>query len=290
MQKESIPTIDINKLHDSGQVEVLVRPFAEYLEKHHKNLDHPHRHNFYHLVLFTKGSGNHTIDFTNFILKPFQIYFMIPGQVHSWNFDGEVDGIVVNFTESFFQSFLLKKDYLENFSFFNGVAAHSVIDLSSSIGKEVKMILEKVYSQSEGSRARLDPMRVLLLEMFLLIDQANFPEKVHGVSHLSDTVIGNYQRLIEKNYLTLRLPGEYADLLSITPNHLNALCKAHLGIQAGELIRNRVILEAKRLLINLKMTVSEVAYTLNFNDNSYFVRFFKKHTGTTPEEFRKRNA
>jgi len=62
-----------------------------------------------------------------------------------------------------------------------------------------------------------------------------------------------------------------------------------LDISAGELIRNRVILEAKRLLINLNMTVAEIADSLNFKDNSYFARFFKKYTGSTPEEFRKNN-
>ena len=81
---------------------------------------------------------------------------------------------------------------------------------------------------------------------------------------------------------------EYAELLYITPNHLNALCKDHLGIPAGELIRNRIILEAKRLLINQDLSISEISYVLNFNDNSYFTKFFKKQVGVTPEEFRRK--
>jgi len=56
---------------------------------------------------------------------------------------------------------------------------------------------------------------------------------------------------------------------------------------AGELIRDRIILEAKRLLVNAKMSVSEIAHELNFVDNSYFSRFFKKYAGVTPEVFRK---
>ena len=77
-------------------------------------------------------------------------------------------------------------------------------------------------------------------------------------------------------------------MLFITPNHLNALCKEHWGMQAGEVIRNRIILEAKRLLVNQQTSISEIAYTLNFKDNSYFSKFFKKSVGITPEEFRKR--
>jgi AraC-like DNA-binding protein len=95
--------------------------------------------------------------------------------------------------------------------------------------------------------------------------------------------------LIEKNYTRIKLPKEYAELLYITPNHLNALCNDVLGIPAGEVIRNRVILEAKRMLVNRDMTVQEIADHLNFADNSYFTKFFKKQVSMTPEEFRKKS-
>jgi AraC family transcriptional activator of pobA len=54
-------------------------------------------------------------------------------------------------------------------------------------------------------------------------------------------------------------------------------------------IRDRVLLEAKRLLTNADMTAAEIAYELNFEDNSYFSRFFKKYEGVGPDEFRKRH-
>ena len=84
------------------------------------------------------------------------------------------------------------------------------------------------------------------------------------------------------------MPKDYASLLYITPNHLNALCKELLGESAGELIRKRIILEAKRLLVIKDYSIAEVAYELNFNDNSYFTKFFKKIEGMTPEDFRKK--
>ena len=75
--------------------------------------------------------------------------------------------------------------------------------------------------------------------------------------------------------------------MAVSSNHLNTLCKANQCKQAGELIRNRILLEAKRLLVNLNLNVAEVGYALNFSDNSYFTRFFRKYTGQTPEEFRR---
>ena len=288
MQKEQFPTLDLSALNEAEQVDVQVRPFASYLQQHHKNLDFAHRHTFYHLVCFTQGAGHHTIDFTTFTLKPYQIYFMIPGQVHAWDLVGDVDGYVVNFTESFFQSFLLRADYLENFSFFNGRAADGVIDLPVPLGGEVGAMFEKllILARQQGP-FQLDRMRVLLLDMFMLIDQHTGTKDTETMPPHHYILLKNYQKLIEKNFLTLRRPKEYADLLFVSSNHLNALCKAHVGKQAGELIRNRILLEAKRLLVNLHLSVAEVGYALNFSDNSYFTKFFRKYTGQTPEEFRR---
>ena len=287
MEHESIPTIDLSRLHETGQAEVLVQRFGEYLLQHHKNLDFAHRHSFYHLVLCTRGEGHHTIDFTTFALRPYQIYFMIPGQVHTWDFAGEVEGYVVNFTDSFFQSFLLQADYLERFPFFSGIAAEGVVDLPVPLGQEVGGTFEKLLRlYDDRVPFRLDRLRVLLLDVFMQIGQRAITRETPAMPPHHYTLLKNYQKLIEKNFLTLRRPKEYADLLAVSSNHLNALCKAHLGKQAGELIRNRILLEAKRLLVNLNLNVAEVGYALNFSDNSYFTRFFRKYTGQTPEEFR----
>ena len=125
---QNIPLYDICSLSDINQDDILVSRFAPYLDTH-KNLVATHRHTFYHLVLFTAGAGTHTIDFESFEVKPRQIYFMIPGQVHSWAFKGVTDGYIINFSASFIQSFLLQHGYLDNFSFFSGNLTDAVINL-----------------------------------------------------------------------------------------------------------------------------------------------------------------
>ncbi len=285
---QNIPIIDICTLSEFREEDILISRFSEYLRVH-TNLHLAHRHSFFHLLLFTKGGGSHTIDFSSFSVKPYQIYFMIPGQVHSWNFEGEVDGYVVNFSTAFFQSFLLKADYLESFSFFNGIAEDGVINLADELQTPILNIFEEIIKHSSPHNTfRWDIVRVLLLQIFILIDQNTFNHKLSNIPFFNYTQLKNFQKLIEKHYTSLKRPMEYAELLYITPNHLNALCKEHLGITAGEVIRNRILLEAKRMLVNQNMNISEISYTLNFNDNSYFTKFFKKYEGITPEEFRKK--
>jgi len=286
----NIPRVDISTLSAYREDDILISRFAPYLAIH-PNLTAPHRHSFYHLLFFSEGGGKHTIDFNHFDVKPYQIYFMVPGQVHSWDFDGHVDGYVVNFSSSFFQSFLLKSEYLSSFSFFNGITLESVIDLQDSVQQPVLSLFEKLIAESQQHTVLKDDMlRVLLLQIFIMIQQSISSDKQRSTPFQANPILTNFQKLIEKNYLEIRLPSEYAELLNITPNHLNALCKEHLGTQAGEVIRDRVVLEAKRLLVNLGLSVSEIAYKLNFNDNSYFTKFFKKEAGMSPEVFRRKSV
>ena len=283
----TFPVYDICKLSDLHQDDLLISRFSDYLQKHH-DLYFPHKHTFYHLVLFTKGGGTHAIDFKTFDVTPFQIYFMIPGQVHSWNFEGDVDGYLIHFSLSFFESFLLKNEYLEQFPFFSGAIDEAVIQIVPSLQQKITGLFEDIIVESEtAGMMGADLIRSLLLQIFILLSRTYIKNKEKQPSPYNYTVLKTFQKLIEKNFTTLKLPKDYAELLYITPNHLNALSNDLLGISAGEVIRNRILLEAKRLLINLNMTVAEIAYQLNFNDNSYFTKFFKKYAGLTPEEFRK---
>ncbi len=284
---QSTPVYDICTLSDFRQDDILVSRFAPYLE-HHKNLHAAHRHTFYHVVFFTDGSGNHTVDFETFEVKPGQIYFMIPGQVHSWAFEGFTDGYIINFSDSFFQSFLLDANYCEKFSFFSGDVSDAVINLRDTLAAKVRGLFEDIIKEWENSPSQTtDLMRVLMLQLFILVNRFNGGGAGKLPASYNQTLLKSFRKLIETHYKTLKLPKDYAALLYITPNHLNAVCKDLLGQQSGELIRNRVILEVKRLLTNPQLTITEIASDLNFSDNSYFTKFFKKTEGVTPEEFKK---
>ncbi|WP_276483111.1 helix-turn-helix domain-containing protein [Paraflavitalea pollutisoli] len=290
MSRESIPVYDICSIsrEKGASEEFMADRLSDYLDKYYAQLHFPHRHSFYHLVLFTKGHGTHSIDFTNFEVKPYQVYFMVPGQVHSWHFAGKTDGYILNFSDTYFKSFLQNPHYLERFPFFSGIPEEAVSTLLGEIHQQATTLLESMLRYAGHDwKTYTDMVRVLLLQLFLLIDDSLAAHRHKGIPQQKLVLLRGFRRLIETHYRSIRLPKEYADLLYVTPNHLNALCQDLLGKTAGELIRDRVLLEAKRLLTNARMTVTEVAYDLNFQDNSYFNRFFKKYTGVTPDDFRK---
>jgi AraC-like DNA-binding protein len=101
-----------------------------------------------------------------------------------------------------------------------------------------------------------------------------------------DVAIIKFKQLIEENYTAQKNVSPYAEMLGMNPSCLNELSKRTTGITAGELIRNRVIDETKKLLYSSGMAGKEIAFQLGFDDPAYFSRFFKKYTGTTLKEFR----
>jgi len=286
--KDTIPVYDICSLSGVSHLheEIIAERFASYL-KSHPNLHRSHGHSFYHLVLFTKGSGFHTIDFRRYPVVPGQMYFMVPGQVHSWEFDGEVDGYVVNFSESLFTGFLADNRYLERFSFLSGNAPEQLVQLNDSELQEAERLLGGIVDAHSGTLG-LDRSRIKLLSLFILVTNAIGEEaQVTDVAHSRLLVLHNFRKLVQQFFAKYKLPKDYAAMLYVTPNHLNAVCQDLLGKSAGEIIRERILLEAKRLLVNADTGIAEIGYRLGFTDNSYFTKFFKKYAGTTPEAFRR---
>lgn len=267
--------------------DILVARFSEYLAAH-RDIHFPHRHSFYHLAFFTAGGGSHTIDFEKFPVKPGQLYFMVPGQVHSWFFSGGIEGYVMNVSAGFFNAFLQDADYVERFPFFSGVSAEGVVQLPKAAIPVVTAQFEGMLKEMKGDQAySQDMLRLQVLGMFIAVSRASRQGETRQELPHNYVLLRNFRKLVEQHYMQLRLPKEYAALLYVTPNYLNAFCRHMLGKSAGEIIRDRILLEAKRLLINADMSIATIAYQLNFADNSYFTKFFKKYAGTTPEEFRK---
>ena len=216
------------------------------------------------------------------------MYFMKPGQVHQWYFKEKYDGFVVNFSSNFFDWIGINSSLLQKFSFLQSI---KITDHVIELNKELQAIISPLFENIINENLLNDQFTNLkigsqLLELFILIERNYFADS-NAVNDYKSVLLNNFQSLIDQHFKVKKLPKDYAEMLYITPNHLNALCKDLGGISAGELIRSRVVLEAKRLLVNKELSVSEIAYELNFQDASYFVKFFKKYTNFTPEQFRK---
>jgi AraC-like DNA-binding protein len=213
---------------------------------------------------------------------------MIPGQVHSWDFENEPNGFIVNFSEKYINSLISNPRYLDQFTFFSGIANEQVITIPAEGQTRLSGILETIIREGNSMEELKDDMaRAALIQLFIQVNRYTNRHSGNQQNNYNSLLFRNFQKLIDLHYKEKKLTKDYAGVLYVTPNHLNALSKEVSGKSAGELIRDRVILEAKRLLINAQMTVAEIAVELDFIDNSYFSKFFKKYVGVAPEVFRK---
>jgi AraC-like DNA-binding protein len=288
--KDTIPVYDICSLGgtDHQHADIMAERFADYL-KVHPNLHLAHGHSFYHLVLFTKGGGHFTIDFSRFPVTAGQVYFMAPGQVHSWSFEGETDGYVVNFSEALFQSFLKDPQFLEQFRFFYADASEQVIILTPDEQRRADELLREAVTELQERRPfHTDAARMQILLFLILAARSGTATSSSAArTQPNALVLQNFRRLVNSYYSQYKLPKDYAAMLYVTPNYLNALCNDLLGRSAGDVIRERILLEAKRQLVNLDESIAGIGYNLGFTDNSYFTKFFRKYTGQAPEDFRR---
>lgn len=289
MAKTVYPTFDLCNLKGNRSLSSLLNVdiFDSYLEQN-PHLQTVHNHTFYHLAFFTKGSGRHIIDFEEYEIGRGMIYFMRPNQVHHWNFDSDIKGYIVNFSPTYFDTLLINSSILTQFKFLEGSLQNQVFTLGENEIFEVENLLNIILREQESKESSAHLLiATYLLQLFIKISRKNDSTPLQQVAvGAHQTIFNEFIKLVEVNYKQLKLPKAYASLLFTTPNQLNLICKELVGNTAGKIIRDRMILESKRLLINFQLNISDIAAALNFSDTSNFIKFFRKYVGITPEIFR----
>jgi AraC family transcriptional regulator, transcriptional activator of pobA len=260
---------------------------AKHLQEH-LFIRKPHKHGFYILMFITKGSGTHTIDFRQYPVGPGRVFCMTPGQVHSWELSDDTDGCVVFFTSEYYQqAFPQRKLY--RYPFFNTLLHQPSILLPA--GKEAAFlsILQQMSGELAGRELMQADMLRHYLDMLLIQLARHYHSQGVPVPTGELSQLQALEDLIDRHYKAHQPVSFYADQLHLTAKQLNELCKRSLNKTSTHLIQQRLLLEAQRLLVHSDLTSSQIAAELGYMDIAYFFRFFKKHLGLTPEQFRNEN-
>jgi AraC-like DNA-binding protein len=268
--------------------DVYVNTLKEHLRLHHARVEKPHKHDFFAVMLFSAGSGTHTIDFTQYRVEPGSVFIMAPGQVHSWDLSKDVDGFVVFHTRPFLDrnSMLTKA---ETKSFFSFAQYPSAVQLSKTASKSIQSRIQQIAAENQGHEfGKNEYMRLLIEQIYLELARAFISagrqgEKQSPYYHK----YLEFENLLEANFRTMKSASAYADRLHVSAKHLNRIVRSVIGKSTSEAILDRVILEAQRMLIHSEKNFAEIADGLGFEDYSYFSHVFKKKTGKSPSDFLK---
>lgn len=251
-------------------------------DRHDPLIAFPHKHSFHQILLVTRGSGWHEIDFSRHRLGAGTVFAMKPAQVHSWSFSRDVDGFVIEFEED-----VLTAPEPVFRAALEGLAC--LPDAFRLPASERALIVGMAEAMFRDGRARKPGfvVRTQAALVSLILRLAQAPVSPRAVS--ADPILAGFQNLVEKNFREEHAVDFYARMLRVTPKALTNRVTRATGRSARAWIQERALLEAKRLLAYSDFSVSAVADELGFEDPNYFARFFRTKTGVAPGEFR-RNA
>jgi AraC family transcriptional regulator, transcriptional activator of pobA len=288
MPKEQLPIYQIQdfQAHLLQERYFYLSPLAQHLQEH-LFIQKPHKHSFYILLFITRGAGTHTIDFREYAVAPGRVFCMTPGQVHSWELSDDTDGFVIFFTPEYYQQgFPARKLY--RYPFFNTLLQQPCLTLLPGGEAPCLDIIQKMSRELAGRELMQADMLRHYLDMLLILLARSYesPSRPAPAPAGMLSLLQVLENLIDQHYPEHRPVGFYADALHLTAKQLNDLCRRSLNKTSTELIQDRILLEARRLLVHSDLTSSQIAAELGYLDTPYFFRFFKKHLGCTPEQFR----
>lgn len=251
----------------------------------------PHRHNYYEVFFFESGGGEHHLDFNTFPIEAPSLHFVSPGQVHEVRRDTDSYGCVLLFTAEFYYLHLANKDMLYELPFLNNNHLRPILNLTPEEAAETRTLTAGMRREYENAHPYSEEMIRSLLNVLLLNARRLFesreqvPQDETGESRL----VRDLRKLVDRSFHSMHSVSAYANALHVTPGHLNDTTKQVTGKTVSTLIHERIVLEAKRMLVHSDQSIKEIAYALGFDDPSYFTRFFRERVGESPGAFREEN-
>lgn len=249
----------------------------------------PHRQDYYALILAEASEGEILVDNHRIGLHTTKAIFIKPRCITCFDINQRTAGKVICFTEDFF-SLRYNNNILHQFSFLQRDTVpfarltevqHSKCNLLVTL-----LINEFETKRRESHKVLRSYLNIILFEFERYIGTST----MLNLNTIRQQKIHEFEILIEKHFEQTKLPSAYASKLHVSPNYLNKICKEETGLTAGDFIRKRIRIEAQRMLIFTSYSVGEIADKLGFENASYFITFFKKQTGQTPEQYRKNQS
>ena len=285
---EQIKTFSLSRHSRLFSVEDLNRGCLFVSATRHPHLEGPYRAESYAIAYLQKGEIQLQAGLVSHHVQSPAIITLAPSVIRSFSKSSEkIELEIIFFKDSFLLEkhadlfFLLKQDFFEN-------SERTVMMQNSETMEKIDHIF-KLISLTHHS-ANYHANNIIRNYIFVLIYEidAAYRQKQAAVPvYRFNPLIAKFRQVLQANYLHERKLEFYADKLSVTTKYLSAAVKKNTGKSAGEWISEMITLEAKVLLQNRSLTVSQISSQLSFLDQSVFGKFFKSNAGMSPVEYRR---
>lgn len=243
-----------------------------------------HRHDHFFILVLKKGTGKHEIDFVSYPVCDHSVFIMYPGQVHLLTLKSGSVGYLMQFSADFYFPQKRASNQLPG-----KVVSRNLCQLDPDRFKKLFSLLTHILQEYTHQQVGFEEVIKADLGIFFIeLDRHHQKNKspVETNNPYHQEKLEEFLRHLEMNVTQIKQVSAYAKILNLSSYQLNTITKATTGRTCSELINEHILLESKRLLLATSNQVKEIAYALGYEDVSYFIRFFKKHTGHSPETFR----
>ncbi|GLR17246.1 AraC family transcriptional regulator [Portibacter lacus] len=289
MDKE-IPKVYYNDLR---KLRIEVMNFSQLFDSLNQSSNHNpfavHKIEFYLILVVTKNTYTHFVDFKSYELTEGSALFIAKNQVHHFTRGlEEAEGYCVIFTSLFTDKYHFLSDNLKVNRLFNYHIETPLI-LQEEMGDDnlvdTATLLYNEY-QFANAFAKPEVLSALLQVLLLKAERAKDFQSISGVKLHWLELFNNFKDMLEVEYVNTRNSKDYASKLFISYKFLNDIVKELTGKTAKAFIDDFVCIEIKRLLVSTSLSVKEISYQTGFEDSANMVKFFKKNMKTTPLKFR----
>jgi AraC-like DNA-binding protein len=241
----------------------------------------PHRHVYEEIIIVTKGSPQHFIDFNKETIAPPVFIYVAMGKIHQFLPDIYTEGWALRYKNEFIHEsrFHFYSNFLDNINY--------PLDKDSCLEK-LNAICELMLDEYKQLHPDFNMIKHLLGALLSKLEtQTKNNFKQSGNSPNTQLItFNNFLKIVEQNFKRPESVEFYAEKLNMSVRNLNLICQTIFNKSVSEIIETRKLIEARQLLINTELSVSEIGYELGYNEKSYFTRVFTKKTGLTPTDFK----
>jgi AraC family transcriptional regulator, transcriptional activator of pobA len=246
----------------------------------------PHRKPIYDFIFLTKGVTRRSKALNPYEIRENTFFFLPAYQITEHEFmSADTEGYFCHFNFDIFTNHLPQHNMLRDFPFLQFIG-NPIVKIEEPIKPFILNIFERLEAEYKKNEVEnFDIIAVYLLALFTEVKLFYAPS-VYAKKNTSLMITQNFKDALSRHIYEKQKVTEYADLLNVSPNHLNKCVKLTTGQSAQDILNEMILLEAKVLLKQTDMQISEIAYKLSQQNHSDFSRFFKAKTGITPKDYK----
>ncbi|WP_407509734.1 AraC family transcriptional regulator [Elizabethkingia anophelis] len=248
------------------------------------------QHKAFYQVFLIQSPTKVVVDFTTYEITTPALLFLSPYQHITWV--GKSSEIITQilFHGDFYCIEYHKQEVACNGLLFNNIYLLPYVGLTPESFQEIEGIILKIEKElnnhSDFSEALIKAYLQVILALSSKVKKSYIEDNTAMVLPVENYEGSEFQKLLEENFSQEKSVNFYAEKLCLNTDTFSKKIKKQLGKTPSVFIQERIVLESKKLLHLTRLSIKEIAVQLNFQDEHYFSRYFKKNVGVSPSEFR----